>query len=83
MASREILLLGDPVPAARMHALGVISRLAAPENLEAEVGLIIDSYGLITVVLHKASAAAEFGLKAGSTFDKVAACGTAGECPKS
>jgi enoyl-CoA hydratase/carnithine racemase len=42
VASREILLLGDPVPAARMHALGVISRLATPETLEAEAALIID-----------------------------------------
>lgn len=42
VASREILLLGDPVSATRMHALGVISRLASPETLEAEAALVID-----------------------------------------
>jgi hypothetical protein len=31
-----------------------------------EVGLIVDSYGLMAVVLDRASAAEEFGLKAGS-----------------
>ncbi len=31
-----------------------------------EVGLVVDSYGLIAVVLDRASAAAEFGLSAGS-----------------
>ena len=42
VVSREILLLGDPVTAARLHALGVISRLATPETLEAEASLVID-----------------------------------------
>ncbi|MBI5948239.1 MAG: enoyl-CoA hydratase/isomerase family protein [Chloroflexi bacterium] len=42
VASREILLLGDPIPAARMHALGVISRVAEPSRLEEEAALVID-----------------------------------------
>jgi len=42
VAAREILLLGDPLPAARMHALGVISFLAAPDELEAAAARIID-----------------------------------------
>lgn len=42
VVSREILLLGDPVAAVRMHALGVISRVAPPEELEAEAALVIE-----------------------------------------
>ncbi len=42
VASREILLLGDPIPAERMHALGVISRVAEPGRLEEEAALVID-----------------------------------------
>jgi enoyl-CoA hydratase/carnithine racemase len=42
VASREILLLGDPVPAGRMHALGVITRVAPPDALEAEAQAIIE-----------------------------------------
>ena len=42
VASREILLLGDPVPAERMHALGIISRIAAPEQLEEEASRVIN-----------------------------------------
>jgi enoyl-CoA hydratase/carnithine racemase len=34
VAAREILLLGDPIPAERMHALGLIARLATPEELD-------------------------------------------------
>jgi enoyl-CoA hydratase/carnithine racemase len=41
VAAREILLLGDPLPAERMHALGVISFLAEPEALEAEADRVI------------------------------------------
>ncbi|MCA9832161.1 MAG: enoyl-CoA hydratase/isomerase family protein [Dehalococcoidia bacterium] len=41
VAAREVLLLGDPLPAERMHALGVISFLAAPEDLEVEATRII------------------------------------------
>jgi enoyl-CoA hydratase/carnithine racemase len=42
VASREILLLGDPLPAERMHALGIVSRLASPDTLEAEAARVID-----------------------------------------
>ena len=42
VAAREILLLGDPLSAERMHSLGVISRVAAPENLETEAAKVID-----------------------------------------
>jgi enoyl-CoA hydratase/carnithine racemase len=42
VAAREILLLGDPLPAERMHALGIVSRVAAPERLEFEAQAVID-----------------------------------------
>jgi enoyl-CoA hydratase/carnithine racemase len=42
VASREILLLGDPLPAERMHQLGIISRLAEPEELEAAANAVIE-----------------------------------------
>ena len=42
VAAREILLLGDPVPAARMHALGLIARVAEPAELEAAARAVID-----------------------------------------
>ena len=42
VAAREVLLLGDPLPAARMYALGVISRLAEPDELEAEAAKVIN-----------------------------------------
>ena len=42
VASREILLLGDPLPAERMHALGIISRVADPGALEAAATAVID-----------------------------------------
>lgn len=41
VATREILLLGDPLPAERMHALGVIARVAPPDQLEAEAQAVI------------------------------------------
>ena len=34
VGAREILLLGDPLPARKMHELGMISRLAAKDELE-------------------------------------------------
>ena len=40
--TREILLLGDPVPAARMHELGFIARCVAPEELEEATDAIVD-----------------------------------------
>lgn len=42
VAAREVLLLGDPLPAERMYALGVISRIAAPDDLDAEAAKVID-----------------------------------------
>lgn len=41
VASREILLLGDPLPAERMQAMGIISRVAPPAELQAAADLII------------------------------------------
>lgn len=40
--AREMLLLGDPLPAERMHALNLIARVAPPEQLEAAAAKIID-----------------------------------------
>lgn len=42
VVTREILLLGDPLPAEKMLALGLIARCVAPEQLEAEAAAIID-----------------------------------------
>ena len=42
VATREILLLGDPLPAPRMYELGIISRVAPPAELEAAAAKIID-----------------------------------------
>jgi enoyl-CoA hydratase/carnithine racemase len=42
VAAREILLLGDPIPAQRMHALGLIARVAAPEELEVAASAVVD-----------------------------------------
>ncbi|MFN0145183.1 MAG: enoyl-CoA hydratase/isomerase family protein [Dehalococcoidia bacterium] len=42
VTSREVLLLGDPLSAERMHALGVISRVAPPDGLEAAAQAVID-----------------------------------------
>lgn len=42
VAAREILLLGDPIPAPRMHALGLIARLAEPANLDSAAAAVID-----------------------------------------
>ena len=41
MASREILLLGDPLPAQRMYDLGVITRVVDPDELEEAAQKII------------------------------------------
>jgi enoyl-CoA hydratase/carnithine racemase len=41
LAARELLMLGDAVTAARMHELNLISRLAAPEDLEDTAQAII------------------------------------------
>ncbi len=42
VATREILLLGDPVPVPRMHELNLISRMAPPEELGRAASAIID-----------------------------------------
>ena len=42
VASREILLLGDPLPAERMHALGIIARVADPSALEVAASAVIE-----------------------------------------
>lgn len=39
--TRKILLLGDPLPAQRFYDLGLISHLAAPEDLEATASAVI------------------------------------------
>ena len=40
--AREMLLLGDPLPATRMHQLNLIARVAPPDGLEAAARAIID-----------------------------------------
>jgi enoyl-CoA hydratase/carnithine racemase len=40
--AREILLLGDPVPAARLHEAGVIARAVPPEELEQAAAALVD-----------------------------------------
>ncbi len=40
--TREILLLGDPIPAARLHAIGVIARAVPPDELEQAAAAIVD-----------------------------------------
>ena len=42
VATREVLLLGDPLTATRMFELGVIARVAPPEALESAAAAIID-----------------------------------------
>src|SRR5258706_395051 len=37
----RVLLLGDPLPAARMYALGCIARVAAPDALEDAVEAVV------------------------------------------
>src|SRR5690606_15770281 len=42
VATREILLLGDPVPAQRMYEWNVIARAVPPEELEQATAAIVD-----------------------------------------
>ena len=42
VAAKEILLLGDPLPAKRMFELGLIARLAEPADLESAAKAVID-----------------------------------------
>ena len=39
--ARKMLMLGDPIPAARMHELGAIAEIAAPEELDAKAAAIV------------------------------------------
>lgn len=42
VVTREILLLGEPLPAERMAELGLIARCVPPEELEAAASAVID-----------------------------------------
>ena len=42
VGTREILLLGDPLPATKLHELGMIARVAEPDDLEAAVDAVVD-----------------------------------------
>jgi enoyl-CoA hydratase/carnithine racemase len=42
VVTREILLLGDPLPAERMAALGLIARCVPPDELHAAAAAVID-----------------------------------------
>jgi enoyl-CoA hydratase/carnithine racemase len=41
VTTREMLLLGDPLPATRLHALGLIARCVPADRLEAEASTVI------------------------------------------
>jgi enoyl-CoA hydratase/carnithine racemase len=41
MVTRQILFLGDPLPARRLYELGIVSHLAAPERLEDVAGEVL------------------------------------------
>ena len=42
VTTREMLLLGDPLPAARLYALGLIARCVPPDGLEAEAARVVE-----------------------------------------
>jgi enoyl-CoA hydratase/carnithine racemase len=42
VTTREMLLLGDPLPATKLHALGLIARCVPPGQLEEEASKIIE-----------------------------------------
>ncbi len=42
VTTREMLLLGDPLPATRLHALGLIARCVPADQFETEVARVID-----------------------------------------
>lgn len=42
VAAREMLLLGDPLPAQRLYDLGMIARIADPDALESAAQSVID-----------------------------------------
>ena len=42
VVTREMLLLGDPLPSSRLHALGLIARCVPADQLEAEVTRVVE-----------------------------------------
>ena len=42
VSTREILLLGDTLPATRLHELGMIARVAEPDEIEATVDALVE-----------------------------------------
>lgn len=42
VTTREMLLLGDPLPATKLHALGLIARCVPADQLEGEAAKVID-----------------------------------------
>ena len=42
VVAREFLLLGEPMPATRLHELGIVARVAEPAELDAVAGVLID-----------------------------------------
>jgi enoyl-CoA hydratase/carnithine racemase len=42
VTTREMLLLGDPLPSTKLHALGLIARCVPADQLEAEAKKVID-----------------------------------------
>jgi enoyl-CoA hydratase/carnithine racemase len=42
VTTRRILLLGDPLPAQRLYDLGIISHVAAPQDLDDEAAKVIE-----------------------------------------
>ena len=42
VTTREMLLLGDPLPAPRLHALGLIARCVPADGLEAEAAKVVN-----------------------------------------
>ena len=42
VTTREMLLLGDPLPSTKLHALGLIARCVSHDQLEAEVDKVIN-----------------------------------------
>src|SRR4051812_15881190 len=42
VTTREMLLLGDPLPATKLHALGLIARCVSAERLEEEARSVIE-----------------------------------------
>jgi len=42
VTTREMLLLGDPLPSTKLHALGLIARCVPADQLEAEAANVID-----------------------------------------